>query len=222
MTRAGVLGAPSIGVTVNGRALPAAAASSIESVTVQDDVEALSMFTIVLNNVSTNGTFKTGGVPKGLYLYVGLVAWSFYSSALITGASSLTGNPLLNKVYAPREVFPISQVATSGIDALIACALFPILCVVFDRMPSLETFYWLIPLSILLVAFAVAITLFVSALTVYARDLRSGLPLITQLGMLMPGIIYPVSRVTQLHSVTAPRCSLTARVTSPPRRRERS
>jgi phage protein D len=50
VTRAGILGAPSIGVTVNGRALPATAASSIESVTVQDDVEALSMFTIVLNN----------------------------------------------------------------------------------------------------------------------------------------------------------------------------
>jgi ABC-2 type transport system permease protein/lipopolysaccharide transport system permease protein len=161
------------------------------------------MFTVILNNVSTASSFKTGGVPKALYLYVGLVAWSFYSSSVMTGGSSLAGNPLLNKVYAPREVFPIAQVATSGIDALISCVLFPILCVVFDHMPSVVTFYYLIPLAFLLVLFSTAITLFVSALTVYARDLRSGLPLVMQLGMLMPGIIYPVSRVHQLHSAMA-------------------
>jgi uncharacterized protein len=50
VTQPGVLGAPSIDVRVNGSALPPAALGSIESVSVQEDVEALSMFTIVLNN----------------------------------------------------------------------------------------------------------------------------------------------------------------------------
>ena len=29
-------------------------------------------------------------------------------------------NPLLNKVYAPREVFPLATIGTSGVDALAA------------------------------------------------------------------------------------------------------
>lgn len=50
MTTPGVLGVPSIDVRINGGKLPLAALGSIESVTVQEDVEALSMFTIVLKN----------------------------------------------------------------------------------------------------------------------------------------------------------------------------
>ena len=47
----------------------------------------------------------------------------------------------------------------------------------------------------ILLVFSVAISLFVSAITVYARDLRSGLPLLLQLAMFLPGVLYPVSKL---------------------------
>ena len=59
----------------------------------------------------------------------------------------------------------------------------------FDHWPA--PVFVLLPLIVLL-AFTVAITLIVSAITVYARDLRSGLPLILQLGMFSPGVLYRV------------------------------
>jgi ABC-2 type transport system permease protein/lipopolysaccharide transport system permease protein len=50
-------------------------------------------------------------------------------------------------------------------------------------------------LVLILVTATVAFALAVSAVTVYARDLRSGLPLILQLGLFLTPILYPISQV---------------------------
>ncbi len=151
------------------------------------------VFTFLLNRIG-NSTFSTGGVPRPLFLYVGLTAWSFFSSSVSSAGSSLVGNPLLNKIYAPREVFPLSQVCSSGVDALASTALLPLLFLAAGRWPS-STFYW-IPLLIIILAIAtVAFSLTVSAVTVYVRDLRSGLPLILQLALFLTPILYPISQI---------------------------
>lgn len=149
------------------------------------------LFTVLLNRVGSGSTLRTGGVPRPLFLYVGLTAWSFFSSSVSSGGNSLTGNPLLNKVYAPREVFPIAQVISSGINAVASTLVLPILFILNDRHPAVTSLWLPLPLLVL-VAFTVAVTLIVSATTVYARDLRSGLPLILQLGMFSPGVLYRV------------------------------
>jgi ABC-2 type transport system permease protein/lipopolysaccharide transport system permease protein len=153
------------------------------------------VFTFLLNRVG-NSTFSTGGVPRPLFLYVGLTAWSFFSSSVSSAGSSLVGNPLLNKVYAPREVFPLSQVCSSAVDAIASTALLPLLFLVAGRWPS-STFYWFPVLVLILVTATVAIALAVSAVTVYIRDLRSGLPLILQLGLFLTPILYPVSQIPE-------------------------
>lgn len=152
------------------------------------------VFTVLLNRVGTRSTVNTEGVPKMLFLYAGLTAWSFVSTAIGSGGVSLVGNPLLNKVYAPREVFPIAQVATSLLNTVAALVVFPVLLLVAGRGVA-RTFYWSIVLGVVLIVFATAITLFVAATTVYMRDLRSGLPLVLQLGMFFPGVLYPLRLV---------------------------
>jgi ABC-2 type transport system permease protein/lipopolysaccharide transport system permease protein len=151
------------------------------------------VFTFLLNRVSSS-TFATGGVPRPLFLYVGLTCWSFFSSSVTSAGSSLVGNPLLNKVYAPREVFPLSQVASSGVDAIASAALLPLLFLAAHRWPS-STFYWAPLLVIILIVFTIAIAIAVSSVTVYVRDLRSGLPLLMQLGLFLTPILYPISQV---------------------------
>ena len=153
------------------------------------------VFTFLLNRVSSS-TFATGGVPRPLFLYVGLTCWSFFSSSVTSAGSSLVGNPLLNKVYAPREVFPLAQVSSSGVDALASAALLPLLFLAAHRWPS-STFYWAPLLILILVVFTVAVAIAVSAVTVYVRDLRSGLPLLMQLGLFLTPILYPVSKVPE-------------------------
>lgn len=152
------------------------------------------VFTFLLNRVGGGKAVDTGGVWTPLFLYLGLTAWSFFSSSVSSGGASLVGNPLLNKVYAPREVFPLSQVASSGIDALASTLMLPLLFLADGRWPS-ATFYWAPLMLVILLGFAVAISLFVSAITVYVRDLRSGLPLLLQLGLFLTPVLYPVTEI---------------------------
>ena len=69
---------------------------------------------------------------------------------MTSAGSSLVGNPLLNKVYAPREVFPIAQVCSSGVDAFASAALTPLLFLAAGRWPS-PTAYWVPVLVLILI-----------------------------------------------------------------------
>lgn len=151
------------------------------------------VFTFLLNRVG-GSSFDTGGVWRPLFLYVGLTAWSFFASSVTSAGSSLVGNPLLNKVYAPREVFPLAQVCSSGVDGLACTALLPLLFIGAGRWPS-ATIYWAPLLILILIIVTTAAALAVSAITVYVRDLRSGLPLLMQLGLFLTPILYPVSKI---------------------------
>jgi ABC-2 type transport system permease protein/lipopolysaccharide transport system permease protein len=151
------------------------------------------VFTFLLNRIGGTA-FATGGVWRPLFLYVGLTCWSFFSSSVTSAGSSLVSNPLLNKVYAPREVFPLAQVASSGVDAIASAALIPLLFLGAHRWPS-PTMYWVPLLVLILIVFTVAVSIGISAVTVYVRDLRSGLPLLMQLGLFLTPILYPVSKL---------------------------
>ena len=62
----------------------------------------------------------TGGVPYPLFAYLGLIPWTFFNSAVSTGGASLISNiPLLNKVYCPREVFPLAAILVAAVDAVL-------------------------------------------------------------------------------------------------------
>ena len=72
------------------------------------------VFTFLSNRVG--GNIHTGGVWYPIFAYVGLLPWTFFSSSVSSGGTSLVGNALLNKVYAPREVFPISDILGSIVN----------------------------------------------------------------------------------------------------------
>jgi ABC-2 type transport system permease protein/lipopolysaccharide transport system permease protein len=152
------------------------------------------LFTVLLNRAGTRSGIDTGGVPKPLFLYASLLAWAFFASAVQSGGSSLVGNPLLNKVYAPREVFPLSQIASSAVNSAAGLLVLPILFALHQHGPT-ATLVWTPIFLLLLLGVTTAFTLMISATTVYLRDLRSGLPLLIQLGMFSPGVLYPVDKV---------------------------
>jgi ABC-type polysaccharide/polyol phosphate export permease len=69
-------------------------------------------FTLVFPRVAQ---VDTGGVPYPLFSYLGLVPWAFFSASVSQGGQSIINNAgLLNKVYCPREVFPIGSVAVAA------------------------------------------------------------------------------------------------------------
>jgi len=148
-----------------------------------------------LNNRLPDG-FDTGGVWYPIFLYVGLLPWTFFSGSLSSGGTSLVGNALLNKVYAPREVFPISDIIGAMVNTLCASVALAVLFLIDGRLPS-STFYWVVPLVLILVIFTTGVTLLVAGLTVYLRDMRHALPLALQLGLFVTPILYGLNEISE-------------------------
>jgi ABC-2 type transport system permease protein/lipopolysaccharide transport system permease protein len=144
---------------------------------------------------AAGATINTKGVAYPLFLYVGLLPWSFFTNSVSAGSSSLVNNPLLNKVYAPREVFVLAQVIEAMVNAGAAAVALVALFVIYETVPA-STSYWAIPLLAILMAFTVGFSLFVAGLTVYLRDLRHALPQALQLGFFVTPIIWSLSGVS--------------------------
>ncbi len=150
------------------------------------------VFTFLQGRFNTH--IHTGGVWYPVFLYVGLMPWTFFSGSVSSGGTALVGNPLLNKVYAPREVFPIAEILGTIVSTLCASVALLVLFVLGDVWPS-TTSYWAIPLLLILLVFTLGITLLVSAMTVYLRDMRHALPLFLQVGLFVTPILYGLSEI---------------------------
>jgi ABC-type polysaccharide/polyol phosphate export permease len=139
---------------------------------------------------------NTDGAPYALFSYLGLLPWTFFSGSLSTGGLSLvSNNELLNKLYCPREVFPIAAIADTAADALIATCVLVLLFPVTGFAPKAQIYY-LPLLLIVMMMFTLGVTLAISAVVVYARDLRLVLPLAIQVGLFVTPVVYRVSSIS--------------------------
>jgi ABC-type polysaccharide/polyol phosphate export permease len=137
----------------------------------------------------------TAPVPYPLFAFIALIPWTFFSTAVAQGGLSLVNNvQLLNKVYCPREVFPLASVAIASIDSLVAGGVFAVLLLRFGVMPA-PTSVWVPALLAIQVAFTVGVTLLISAVVVYLRDLRHALPIVLQLGLFVTPVAFPLDVV---------------------------
>jgi ABC-2 type transport system permease protein/lipopolysaccharide transport system permease protein len=150
------------------------------------------VFTIVFQRVAD---INTRGVPYALFTYIALVPWNFFAGSVTTGGMSLVNQmTLVNKLNCPREVFPLAYVVVTGFNALIATAVLVLLFAVNGYAPRLTTPLAILPLAVM-VLFTIAVTLFVSSITVYLRDLRHALPILLQLGLFATPVVYGMDAI---------------------------
>jgi ABC-2 type transport system permease protein/lipopolysaccharide transport system permease protein len=167
------------------------------------------VFTLFFKNAAN---VKTGPAPYPLVTYLGLLPWGFFSTSIAQGGVTLVTNvSLLNKVYCPREVFPLASVCLAAIDTLIAFSALVVIFVVEGYVPHAEAYY--VPLFLAVaVAFTVGSVLIVSSVVVYLRDLRTTLPLLLQLGLFATPVAYDVdaipARFRPLYAATNPLVSV--------------
>ena len=150
-------------------------------------------FTVLFNRFAK---VNTDGAPYALFSYLGLLPWTFFSNSISIGGMSLvSNNELLNKLYCPREVFPIAAIADASIDALIATCVLAILFPITGFAPKAEVYY--LPLFlIVLVMVTLGVTLAISSIVVYARDLSLVLPLAIQVGLFVTPVVYATSSIS--------------------------
>ncbi|HEV8611256.1 MAG TPA: ABC transporter permease [Thermoanaerobaculia bacterium] len=135
--------------------------------------------------------------PYALFLFAGVLAWGFVSSALLDSAETFRANgPLLRKTTAAPEVFP--AVAVLARFAHLALAL-PVLAAaigVAAARGAVRPTAAAIQFPVALVLFAATVlgmALVVSALSVHFGDVRDLLGNLLTLAFFLTPVLYPVA-----------------------------
>jgi ABC-type polysaccharide/polyol phosphate export permease len=156
------------------------------------------VFTLVFTRL---GYGSTNGAPYPLFVLIGLIPWTFFSASVLTGGMSLTANtPLLNKLYCPREVFPLATIVAAGVDALVSTLVLAALFAIEGYAPTREIYY--APIMLLILATCTfGITLAVAGTAVYIQDIRVALPIAIQIGFFVTPVAYSTDLVASSRKV---------------------
>jgi lipopolysaccharide transport system permease protein len=134
---------------------------------------------------------RTGGIPYPIFVYAGLLPWTFFANAITNSGNSLVGSAnLITKVYFPRMIIPGAAVAAGLVDFFIAFVLLIGLMLYYQM--ALTWNLLLFPVLVFLTALlATGVGMWLSALNVKYRDVRFALPFIVQLWIFVSPIFYP-------------------------------
>jgi lipopolysaccharide transport system permease protein len=135
------------------------------------------------------------GVPYPVFSYTALVPWTFFASSLAFAVPSIVGNmSLVNKIYFPREIFPLAAIGACLVDFSIAATIVGVLMAWYKVGVSWTLL--LVPMLVILqVMVAVGVSLIASAINVFFRDIRFIIPLATQVWMYVSPVVYPLNEV---------------------------
>lgn len=139
----------------------------------------------------------TGDIPYPILTFAALLPWVFFQESASEGVNSVVGNAnLIRKIYFPREVFPLTVVATKLIELGISFLILAGLMAWYGMVPTPNVLW--VPLIILYtILVALTVSLAGAAINVYYRDVGQALPVLLQLAMYASPVIYPLSLVQQ-------------------------
>ena len=152
------------------------------------------MFTLVF---SVFAKVPSEGIPYPIFAYAALLPWTFFSSGISSAVGSIVGNAsLITKVRMPTEVFPFGEIIARGVDLGISSIIFFGLMVIY-QVPLNVQVLWLVPLLAIQVLLMVSLSLFLSAIAVFYRDVSFAIPLVMQMWMFVSPVAYPISIVPE-------------------------
>jgi lipopolysaccharide transport system permease protein len=145
------------------------------------------IFTLVFGRY---GDLPSGGVPYALMVYSGLLPWFVFANSLTFSTRSIVENQaLVTKVYVPRLFLPLVAVLAGLVDFAIGGLFLVGLMAWYGAVPPVQAL--LLPVLVLfLVAAAVSVTLWLSALNVRYRDVQYTVPFLTQAWLFATPVAY--------------------------------
>ncbi len=157
---------------------------------------------------------KPAGIPHALFLFAGLVPWTFFTNAVAgAGLSLINQQQLLTKIYFPRIFVPASTAGAFLVDLFIGLLLFAILLPIYGFAPS----WAILTLPILVVLSFVAalgLGLTLAAATILFRDLRFVIPFVLQTLMFLSPVFYPLTILTRPQQLIASLNPMTGIITA--------
>ena len=153
----------------------------------------MAVMAIVFSNVFK---FSTPGVSYLAYLLSGLVMFNYFSEASNLAMSSVVANfSLLNKIYIPKYIFPLSKCLFVGINFLLT--LIPLYVVLFATGTGINIYHIFLPYAFLcLFMFTLGMGLILSTVAVFLRDMFYIYGIVIMMWTYLTPIMYDISTIS--------------------------
>ncbi len=126
-----------------------------------------------------------------LFILVAILPWNWFNAAVAGGVGSITNNaPLINKVYFPREVLPISIVLAELVNFLFAL---PVLLAIIGLTAEVQITrfaLWLPVILLIQVIFTLGFVLILATANVYYRDTQMIMDVVLMAWFFLTPIFY--------------------------------
>lgn len=160
-------------------------------------VATMVVFSLFFGHLAGMNSRIESGAPYPIYTFCALLPWQLFAQAMGASSASLVDSQsLISKVYFPRLLIPFAAVIGGLIDFSITFVILLAMMAIYGIIPG-----WAILTLPLLVAFAVftalAVGLWLSALSAMYRDFRYTTGFLIQIWLFMTPVAYPLSIVPQ-------------------------
>lgn len=136
-----------------------------------------------------------GDAKYPIYILCGRLLYTFFSSGTKAGLKSISNNAsMVKKVYVPKYIYVISTVISNFITFLISLIVLVGVSIVLKVRPTGYVVQAVIPLLILFV-FTLGMSLILSTLNVFFRDIEYIWSVVSMLIMYASAIFYQTDRV---------------------------
>ena len=149
------------------------------------------LLTMLIQYLIFSNLFNSDVKNYPIYLLSGVVCFSFISEATSMALGSIVGNAsLITKIYMPKYIYPVSSTLSSLVNFLISCLTLLFMMLLSGTKITLSII--LLPYCIVCMFFiSLGISLILSTLMVFFRDIQFLWGVFLTLWMYMTPIFYP-------------------------------
>ena len=150
------------------------------------------LLTMLVQYLVFSTIFKSSIENFIVYLLIGIILFNFFGESVGLGLGSIVDNAhLINKVYMPKTIYPLSRVLSSAINLLIS--LVPLAIVMAITGVSVNKTVFLAPIGLVcLLIFCLGMSMMLSAAMVFFRDTFFLWNVVATLWMYLTPTFYPI------------------------------
>lgn len=152
------------------------------------------VFTIVFGVIAG---LESDGIPTFVFTLAAMLAWNLFNGSVNQASSSMVGNQaLVQKVFFPRVLVPVSSLVSIVVDFMVSFALLVVLLFIFGINPGWAVL--LLPVWVVLILLlGLGLGLMAAAYLVKYRDVGYVLPWVLQVLMYASPLAYSLNAVPQ-------------------------
>lgn len=151
---------------------------------------------VIVNGIVFYGILGVdgGGIPYLSFIVASILVFRYLATGLGATSVIVDSASIVTKASFPREIIPLSVLTVSFVDLGVMLSIL----IAVSTVQGIDFHLTVVALPIvlvLIVAFTVAVTLMLSTLTVFVRDINYLVPTVSQLLFLGSPIMYPADKI---------------------------